>query len=364
MSKPISLSQKLDRAVSRFFMSRSEGVIRALSGKAVVRDGLTLHPEMQLILWAGKQRPHMFKLRAETVEKARRRMRRATALYDHPLIEVGKVQDVSIEGGAGPLPARHYAPPDASDGAPLLVFFHGGGFVLGDLDTHDAPCRLLCREARVHVLSIDYRLAPEHPFPAAVDDAIAAFRWAQRHAAELGADPNALLVGGDSAGGNLSAIVAQHYARSGPPLAQLLLYPAIDRSTEHPSFKSLCDGFYLELDDMQWFDGMYMSGSDHVPRTDPRISPLHGSELAAVCPAVVVTADFDPLRDEGEAYAARLEREGVRVVLRREAGLIHGFINMIGVGKVSRSTLTEIALALRALADEEQQSRPRARATA
>jgi acetyl esterase len=246
--------------------------------------------------------------------------------------EVGAVRDVEIDGAAGPLRARHYRPADADASArpPLLVFFHGGGFVVGDLETHDEPCRLLCRHAEVHVLSVDYRLAPEHPFPAAVDDALAAFRWAVAHAAQLGADGHRVAVGGDSAGGNLSAVCAQLAARDGgaAPALQLLIYPATDLTDARaPSGRLFADGFYLTENDRQWFTRQYFSGS-HGHATDPRASPVLAGPLSGLAPAVIVTAGFDPLRDEGEAYGLALREAGVPVVLVRVPELIHGFMNM------------------------------------
>ena len=233
-----------------------------------------------------------------------------------------------------------------NDSYPTILFFHGGGFMYGDLDSHDAPCRFVAERSGVRVLAIDYRLAPEHPFPAAYDDALAAHRWLVEHADEVGADPARLAVGGDSAGGNLAAVVAIEAARAGLPLAfQLLIYPATDAVRETASADLFSEGFYLTRDFMDLANQHYLAGAD--PR-DPRISPRYADLPAGLAPAYGATAGFDPLRDEGEAYARQLRSAGVEVELRRFPGQIHGFFNIVGVGRTSRAANTEIADRLRA----------------
>jgi acetyl esterase len=200
--------------------------------------------------------------------------------------------------------------------------------VIGDLDTHDVLCRQLTAEAGVSVVSVDYRLAPEHKFPAAVDDAWAATRWIVAHAPELGVDGGRIAVGGDSAGGNLAAVVAL-LARDhgGPPIRlQALLYPVTDTDLDTPSYRANADGFLLTRDSMKWFFGHYLKGE--ADGADWRVAPLRAKSLEGVAPALVVTAGFDPLRDEGEAYAARLGTAGVRVDAIRYGGMIHGFAPM------------------------------------
>ncbi len=315
-----------------------------LSGRRPITvDGLRLEPEVQLLL-ATRDRlgvpPYDETL---TVEGNRRFTVEEAAVAGGRPLAVGRVQDRTVPGAAGALRARHYAPPGNAAGAPLLVFFHGGGFVVGDVETHDAPCRLLCRAGGMHVLSVEYRLAPEHPFPAAQDDAVAAFAWASEHAAELDADPARVLVGGDSAGGSLSAVVAQA-AKAGDcpaPALQLLLYPATDAVTVRRSAELFADGFFLTSALMDWYKGHFLVEDEDL--SDPRRSPLLADDLSGLAPAVLVTAGFDPLRDEGEAYAAALEAAGVPVVLRRFDGLFHGFINSIGVSPVCRDAVAEIA---------------------
>jgi acetyl esterase len=196
----------------------------------------------------------------------------------------------------------------------------------------------------VQVLSIDYRLAPEHPFPAAVEDAHAAYLWARAHAGELDADPSRVAVGGDSAGGNLAAVVAQLTRGPEAPAAQLLLYPAIDRTREHPSILRFADGFFLTKKDIDFFTGHYVAAS---PRDDARVSPLCARDLSSLAPALVITAGFDPLRDEGEAYAAALRAAGTHAELRRFPEMIHGFVNLVGVSRECGRAVIEIARTLR-----------------
>jgi acetyl esterase len=312
-------------------------------GEPVRVDGLTLAPDVQLIVRARDRL--LRKLDNPTPAQARRAMRHQTILHAGPAIPVGAVRDLTIEGR---LRARHYAPAASGGPHPLLVYLHGGGFVLGDLDTHDAPCRFLCRHARVHVLSIDYRLAPEHPFPAAVEDAHAAHAWAHANAARLGADPRRVAIGGDSAGGNLSAVVAQLAKTGGPtPALQLLLYPAVDRTTERGSMERFKDGFLLTRAETRWFTRHY-TGDDPVTKRDPRVSPLVRPDLSGLAPALVFTAGFDPLRDEGDAYAEALRAAGTPVVHRRFTGLVHGFANMTALSRSSREAFHEVARELAA----------------
>ena len=239
-----------------------------------------------------------------------------------------------------PLRARHYVPHEPK--APLLVYFHGGGFVFGNLETHDPGCRLLCQHAKMNVLSVEYRLVPEHRFPDAILDAQAAFAWAVAHASELGADASKVGVGGDSAGANLAAVVSLLSKDKGPvPACQILFYPPTDRSRAHPSIESLATGFMLTRDTIEWFHAQY-AGAVGADSTDPRISPLLAKDLTGLPPALVVTAGFDPLRDEGLAYADALEKAGVRVVRKQYDSLIHGFFNLTGLHDGSRDAVCEV----------------------
>jgi acetyl esterase len=320
--------------------------VRLSGGVPVVVDGQTLDPELQLLLHLRARMGTPDGMAAESPEISRRRARREARAYAGQTIPVGAVRDLEVPAEHGPLRARHYAPDEPGGPHPLLVYYHGGGFVIGDLDVYDQACRLLCRHAGVQVLSVEYRKAPEHPFPAAPDDASAAFDWAHANAAsEFGADPDRVAVGGDSAGGNLAAIVAREADTK--PYAQLLIYPAVETlDRDYPSHDLFAQGFFLTRDDRAWFHGHYLGDGRH---DDPRARALTDYELAGLPPAIVVTAAFDPLRDEGETYAAALRAAGVPVVGRRFAGLVHGFINMTGVSRASREALIEVAGTLRAL---------------
>jgi acetyl esterase len=315
----------------------------------LVIDGLQYDPAAQL-LRAFRRRRIRFGLVEPSVAIGRKRFRRETQVFRGPVTEVGGVRDFEIRGPAGPLRVRHYAPL-TSERAPLTVFLHGGGFVIGDLDSHDEPCRMLCRYAGVHVLSIDYRLAPEHPLPAAVDDALAALAWAQTHAESLGADPRRVAIGGDSAGGNLAAVTSRLAAGHARPFAQLLIYPPTDGVTKRPSHGLFGEGFTLTLRDGQAFSKFYAGGTG-VARDDPRLSPLYATDLARLPPALVVTAGFDLLRDEGEAYAAALAKAGVKVRTRRVDSLGHGFIHMTGVAPAARQAMMALARDWRSLLDD------------
>ena len=263
------------------------------------------------------------------------------------LPQVRSVDDVALPGG---IPARVYRP-DSDGPVPTVVFLHGGGFVIGDLDTHDDQARLVAHEVGAVVVSVDYRLAPEHRWPAGLEDCVAATRWALAHVDELGGDPARVAVAGDSAGGNLSAAVALELrGEDGPGLAaQLLLYPATDftETATHPSREENSKGFLLTEDDMRWFGDQYVpEGAD---RADPRLSVLQAADLSGLPPAVVATAEYDPLRDEGEAYAAALEAAGVTVVKHRYDGLIHGFFGFSALSAAAATANRELCADLKAL---------------
>jgi acetyl esterase/lipase len=318
-------------------------------GRAVIIDGNTLDPTLQLALSGLRAFGMNGLVLGQDPGVSRAQLREMTFGFGGPQIHVG-VSDVSIPGPAGPIPARHYRPA-TSGPAPLVVFYHGGGWVIGDLDTHDPLCRLTCRDADVHVLSIDYRLAPEHPAPAAVDDAYAAFKWACEHAEELGAIPDKIVVGGDSAGGNLAAVVSQLARDENPqgpqPVLQWLLYPRTDFTAQTRSLTLFADGFLLTKADIDWFTDQYLGGSG-VDATDPRVSPLFADSLAGLPPALIATAGFDPLRDEGNRYADALHQAGTRVDLRSMRSLTHGFASLFPLGGGSALATAELISALRA----------------
>jgi acetyl esterase len=250
---------------------------------------------------------------------------------------------------AGSIPARMYWPlGGGASPAPLVVFLHGGGWVLCDLDTHDIPCRNLANATGSVVVSVDYRLAPEHRFPAAIDDAYAALAWAHEHAGELGADPARLAVAGDSAGGNLAAAVALAARdRGGPALRyQLLIYPVLDHDFDRPSYQENAVGNFLTAVHMQWYWDQYVPDVD--ARDNPLASPMRAPELRGLPPAYVITAECDVLRDEGNAYAARLRDAGVPVTLSCAPGMFHGFFGTGDVIPIAKAENDKAFAALRA----------------
>lgn len=316
-------------------------------GRAVTIDGNTLDRTVQVMLSSQTMMGVDGLVVDGDVAASRAATQALTAALSGPEIYVGTAA-VTIPGPAGPIAARHYRP--AGDGvAPLLVFYHGGGWVIGDLESHDMICRLVCRDAGIHVLSVDYRRAPEHPAPAAAEDALAAFTWAVQHAGELGADPERVAVGGDSAGGNLAAVVAQQARDAGGPVPvlQWLLYPATDFTAVTRSRTLFASGFLLTKADMDWFEANYIDGSG-LERTDPRVSPALAADLSGLAPALIVTAGFDPLRDEGDRYAAALRDAGNRVDHRRMRSLTHAFANLVALGGGSAAGMSEVVSALRA----------------
>ncbi|MET0558117.1 MAG: alpha/beta hydrolase [Solirubrobacterales bacterium] len=323
---------------------------RRLFGPLPQIDGQTLATDIHVLLKLAELAGSPSFMNGMTVEEARASARYEAAVTSaNPPIPMARVEAVEIPGPAGPLAARLYAPRGIPGGVtpPLLVYFHGGGWVIGDLDTHDGTCRFLAAMAGVAVLSVDYRLAPEHPFPGPVEDAWAAFAWAAANAAALGADPERIAVGGDSAGGNLSAVVSL-LAREGggaTPAMQLLIYPVTDSAETPRSRQLFAEGFFLTRSDMEQFESAYLP--EGIDKDDPRISILKAPDLRNLPPAYVTTAGFDPLRDEGEAYALRMREAGVKVALRRHPGLVHTFANLTAVSRTSRAAMHEAAGALR-----------------
>jgi len=344
--EPLSLGQRAQSLLLRALTSLPPGWQRRLAGgRPLERDGLVLEPEIQLLL-ALMSRVRVADVADLGPVEGRREMRRNVAVLGDPTAPLALVEPVAIQGPADMITARLYGISRDSAPGPLLVYYHGGGWVVGDLDTHDFVCRFFAREAGVRVLSIDYRLAPEHRFPAAVDDAVAAFRVAMSEAARLGADPRRIAVGGDSAGGNLAAVVSQVCARDAvPPAFQLLIYPATDAANLHPSRRIFGEGFFLTDRQIAWYYDQYFP--DPAQRLDPRASPLLAPDVSGVAPAYVTTAGFDPLRDEGEAYAEKLRKAGVPVELARVPGQVHGFANMAAALRSARAALRATARALR-----------------
>jgi len=264
---------------------------------------------------------------------------------DPPVGELGTLLDLTIPGPAGDIPARLYDPRASREPGPAVVFFHGGGFVIGDLDSHGSFTAEMARVLDLPVIAVDYRLAPEFPWPAAPDDCEAAARWVANSPTELGRSVTSLILSGDSAGGNLTIVTAaalRDQPARVPVIAQLPFYPATDASKEYPSYAEFAEGYLLTRDSMEWFMAAYKSEADHI-----RNSPLLG-DLAGMPPAVVVTASLDPIRDQGRAYAAALALAGVPVVFREAKGNIHGFITL---RKAIPSSVGDVMGAFAALKD-------------
>ncbi len=289
---------------------------------------------------------------ANTNAETFRALSKAPYLQYEPTEAVASVVDRSIPGPEGEIPVRIYTParPPGAVDAPLgvLVYFHGSGFCIFDLDTHDHECRMLANLGEVIVVSVDYRLAPEHKFPAAVVDCRAALHWVHDHADGLGGDPARVGVGGDSAGGNLAAVTAQIARDEGrPELAfQLLVYPVTDLRGDHPSRAENGKGYLLTTEVMEWFETQYLT--DDSERTDPRASPLLADSFAGLPPALVITAEYDPLRDEGNAYAEQLRAAGVPVTLSPYDGAVHGFFQLSATTDIGRRAIGEAGAAVRA----------------
>jgi acetyl esterase len=339
---------KVEPAAFRALMGLPRPLMRVLAGRPVVVDGQVLDTETQWMLRLQKL------LREPAAESLPFPEARAAILRQSRLVggqqPIGLVRDLQVPGAEDEIPARLYVPRSqvaSPKPSPLLFFVHGGGMMYGDLDSHDALCRFLAERADVRVLSIDYRLAPEHRFPAAVDDCWASFQWVSEYAEQLGVDPERIAVGGDSAGGYLSAVTAIRAAEAGLSVRyQLLIYPLANMAEKSDSRRIFGEGFFLTTTFMDLAESSYLH--EHHDRRDPMISMhFHEKFPPNLAPAFVATAGFDPLRDEGEAYAQRLAEHGVEVEMKRYPGFIHGFANIVGVGRTNRAAMAEIALRLR-----------------
>ncbi len=312
-------------------------------------DGLTIAPKAQLV----GRLINSFRVPGQlpTVPEARKQLDLMFRLFDAPGPDVGEIRDIAIPGPDGDIPARVYVPEgqpagDAA-GLPVVAYFHGGGWIQGSLGSHDGICRRLAAWAGSLVVSVDYRLAPEHPFPAAVDDCLAAYGWLADNAAKLGGDGSRVAVAGDSAGGNLAAVVSQlcrDWAMPMPAL-QVLFYPGIDFRMDTPSHRSLADSYMLTRERMDWYTGLYLRNAED--KDDPRASPIRAKSLAGLPPALIVTAGFDPLRDEGSIYAEALSQAGVAVEHVCYEGMIHAFSSMPAAFSEADDSVRLAAAALR-----------------
>jgi acetyl esterase/lipase len=339
----------------RFVCGLPPRLQRALFGEPPAVDGQQLESDIHALLRIAQIfRGDSLRNRGEVAAARAERATEAEIVAHRPPLGMARVEPIRLPGPAGTIAGRLYVPrPPAGEAtataaaSPLLVYFHGGGWVIGDLDTHEDACRFLAAHSESRVLSIDYRLAPEHPFPAAVEDAFAAYRWAVENAEQLGADPARIAVGGDSAGGNLAAAAClmARTASVPSPAMQLLFYPVAETGGTARSRRTFAEGFLLTRGDMEWFEERYLPPD--VDRSDPRVALLEAGDLSGLPPAYVATAGFDPLRDEGEELARRLREAGVRVALRRHPGLVHTFVNLTAICPSARQAMLEAAGALR-----------------
>ncbi|MEV0712089.1 alpha/beta hydrolase [Nocardia aurea] len=320
---PAGVGTRVAVAAVRGLLRLPRAVKRAIAGPVLVRDGRELDLDAHLIMRLTRvfARPGTDQVRDPARRRAQALRMSAIGAGYRAVVDV---TETTVAGAAGPLKARVYDPDHADT---VLVYFHGGGWVIGDLDTHDGFCRTLARRGGIRIVAVDYRLAPEHPYPAAVEDAESAFRDIVGRASEFGVAPERVAVGGDSAGGYLAAMLCQRVlADGGPnPLLQLLIYPPTELTGKSESRATFAEGFALTRHDIDFYDNCFLA--PEIDRARPDVSPFYAESTAGLPPAVVVTAGFDPLRDEGEAYAERLRVDGVPVVLRRFDGYMHAFVN-------------------------------------
>ena len=307
---------------------------------------MSLDPALKGLLdqMAANPMPKLWEIPAA---QGREMYRMMATMLDQQNVPIGKVEDKKIPGPAGEIGIRIYSPIAQGTGPlPALVYFHGGGFVIGDLQTHDALCRQLANEARMRVVAVDYRLAPEHKFPAAADDCFAAVKWVEAQASTIGVDGNRIAVAGDSAGGNLAAVVCQMAKAHGGPhiIYQVLIYPTTIAHAATPSMASFAQGYFLERQAMDWFFDAYVPQGHDLK--DPKLSPYHG-EVKDLPPAYVITAGFDPLKDEGKMYADKMAAAGVGVTYRDYPSMAHGFFNMSGVIPLASEAIKDVAAKLR-----------------
>ena len=340
LSLPARVQRGLLLAVARI----PAGALAVLGRRAPVNsDGERVAPELAAIGWANDNVPGLNPFQGE-VAQSRAQTDEVGAAMAEALPPMAVEEDLVIDGPAGPIPATRYR--STTDSAGLLVYFHGGGFVTGSRISHDTFVRRLAHGTGLDVLSVDYRLAPDASFPAAVEDAVAAWRFAVEVAPRWGLDPARIVVAGDSAGGNLATVVAREVrGEAVTPAFQLLIYPVTDQAADTPSRREFASGYFLTADGIDWFTDRYLP--DAAQRSDPRCSPLLADDLSGLPPAHVMVAGFDPLRDEGLAYARRLEEAGVPVTVRREGAMIHGFVNMTLISPGARAAVDRLCAVVR-----------------
>jgi acetyl esterase len=321
-------------------------VLQAASGGRQIIDGNELDAQVQLMLAIANKlaAPKAYQV---PIEKARANFEEEVQIVDVPIRSAVETEDRSIQGPLGAIPLRVYRPRGLEKPAPIIVYYHGGGWVIGSIQSHDRVCRLMAEEVGAIVVSVHYRLAPEHKFPAAYDDGFAAFRWVVENANLLGGVSTNVAVAGDSAGGNLSAVISQRARdeRTTPPSLQLLIYPSTDTTGSMPSRKTFAAGFLLEKKSLDWFKTQYLPSD--IDEKDHRISPLFAKNHENLPKTLLLTAGYDPLRDEGKAYADALTAAGVSVRYQCATGQVHGFWNMGGIISEAHRTLLEVCHYLR-----------------
>ena len=341
-----SLRVRLLRLALRVLFGLPRPVKRLLAGRPVRLDGQLLDLDLQLLNRAGEMLSRAAPVGVAALAEQRRQADVAAELVAEGLFDDVVIRDLTVPGAEGSIPARLYTPPGLDGRSGLLVYYHGGGFVLGSIASADPLCRLLAAQAGVRVLSVEYRLAPEHPYPAALDDSIAAYRYARDHAEALGADPGLVAVGGDSAGANLALVVAHQAGDAVAPAFVLALYPATDAERQGGSRVTFGSGFGITAAYLAELETMYLPYG--IPADDARGAILRAEDLSAMPPVYLATAGFDPLRDEGEELAERLREAGVPVVARRFAGLIHGYATFTAISSAAHDATFDAASALRA----------------
>ncbi|MBS2017740.1 MAG: alpha/beta hydrolase [Deltaproteobacteria bacterium] len=344
-NESFSVKDRVETRLARSLMRMPSAAIRALAGRPIERDGRTLDPQAQLAILAaqrvGKKPAYQAGVAAD-----RRDMDISGRQLGPEPARLAWIENRMLAG----LPVRIYRPHGITKPAPALMYLHGGGFTSGSLESHDLVCQATAASTPCTVIAVDYRLAPEHRFPAAADDATKAFRTMVADAEVLAIDAKRIAVGGDSAGGNLSAVVALDTRNDAVrPCFQLLVYPAVDMTMSFPSMDIFDHGFFLEKESIRWYRNNYLGpdATDGLKR-DPRASPWFASDLSGLPSALVITAGFDPLRDEGDAYAKRLAEAGVEVEHKSYASLFHGFWNTTGIIRAAGTAFDDAIRSLRA----------------
>jgi acetyl esterase len=324
------------------FLSEEKARSFVSGREATLPGGRTMEPKAQIVATLFKMiRPPD---EIPTPEEAREQLRKSVELLGESTIPLARREDIEIAGPAGPMRCRVYDRAAAGSGGPrpVLLYLHGGGWVQGDLDTHDAPCARIAAWSDAMVLALDYRLAPEHKFPAAFDDTLAAFRWLRDNGGELGADPSRVAVGGDSSGGNLAAALCQACVteRMSPPACQVLIYPALDLGFDNETHRAMPRDSVLPSVRLKWYVDQYLASRAEIE--DVRVSPLRAADLPGQPPALIITCGFDPLRGEGEGYAGRLVEAGCDVTYHEYPGQIHAFIMLARAIPQAQMCLREV----------------------